>query len=286
MNELIKCPIGHGHEDRSSLTNAIQIAKRDGHIVTDSDAVLPHPHEVRASIAIFSDELIERAQGLRETLPPYGLGKLCYDNDHRQHTLLPITELSSRRPFDTVRKGMSVVLSHAESAIIRDYYLKKNNPLLASAVSILERHNTSNPSLIIENGIGTAVGFMSNTLEVLPKIQGFEALTSDELIKISQKNITFINMLTQVDRKIISQLVTLLQDGREGSGTVPFNPDYFISDEQGVIDLSGEFCENAKNKLGDITFDSIGCPARYTRAIKDLWGMHIDLAQEIWKDAA
>lgn len=273
------------------VTATIQRARKEGIISFDTHngEEVRRGNNIRAALALFSEEMVSGAEEISQPLPPHGLGKLNYDYEQKKHVLSPIVSLKGRRPFEIVQVGTNAVLESATSTIIKKYYqnpeeLEQENYPLFTAVRELELFSPSDPTRLITNGIHTAQGTMTNVLEVIPKVLTKEchSVSYERLMDIAHKNFSFINTLTSVDKPYISGLVRLLQDSDTAVGRYPFNPTYLTMRDGEVLDFTDDFSQKALERLGEVPEDAYGCPARYTTAIKKLWKRNLQLAGRIW----
>ncbi len=295
MTEQQSCPFHRDPNRRAAVTATIQRARKEGvtHVPLQNSEGTPDEgrrgFNIRASLALFSEEMVHEAEDIRNNLPPFGLGKVGYDYQQGKHILIPITSLVGRRPFEIVQNGTKAVLERAANSLLIRYYntpdeLKhENNPLFTS-IRELELFNPADPTRLIINGIHTAQGVMTNVLEAIPKVvqQSGGDLSKDSLMATARKNFSFVNSLTVVDKQYISGIVRLLQDSDTAVGKQPFNPSYFTLHSGNELDFTDEFSEHALQELGTIPENAFGCPARYTQAIKQLWANNLLLADRIW----
>lgn len=294
------CPYTDTSLTRPILGKVISDAKRNGvrpegekgRFMEGREDRETREKDLRSAIAVYSEAIVDGATSLADEYPPYGLIEITYDADARRHIPSAVTTLESRRPFNTVREGLNRSLNHVASNYSTQYYrnpekFQAENPQVFSAIRTLEVYFPADPNILIGNGIGTATGTMSNTLELIEQLvaqrDGVASISPDRLVGVSRKNTEFINTLSSGKKSFVPPLLHLAQGSNQAVGSRPFIPENFDLNAEDQIEFSPKFIEELEKTLGPWQ-EGLGCPAQYSKAVYMLWNREIELARAIWEE--
>lgn len=252
--------------------------------------------------AIIIPHILKQAIASREQYPPFGL--LTPETSWRAST----TPLKSFRdvhnPFQRLDESMNYTLLHTLRATILDIRSNPQNydPILVSVYQSSDRYFAESGDFtdldsyhFIGRGINTATEVMSKVLEVIPKVYSNEhpgkSGDLNTYMEIAKRSYPLLQFLSREHLKFFSKVSDELRGGWPFSKKerVPFFADRFTVSDQGGLAIKESVVAKVVNRYRDYLegfvlrgLPAIGCPARYSTSIKDLWAWHLQIAPVVY----